>query len=43
MAIETVKTKRLQNRTISETIIGNTKVLILKSCIDEMPDYIVRR
>ena len=41
--IETVKAKRLLNRTVSETIIGNAKFLILKSCIDEMPDYIVRR
>ena len=41
--IETVKAKRLLNRTVSETIIGNAKFLILKSCIDEMRDYIVRR
>ena len=43
MIIETVKAKRFKNRTVSETIIGNTKFLIMKSCIDEMLDYIVRR
>lgn len=43
MMIETVRAKRLPNRIVSETIIGNAKFLILKSCIDEMLDYIVRK